>query len=130
MNMPVPVRKGAKPLAPQVPGQPPVFPPLVIGPNSVVDIPVDADFFFAEPSGNAIASSQADIEKLESAMDRVSLSAMSGIGDAAKTATESMLNAAQSQSVLSGMARRKESAVQAVFADWVDYTGELNRRRD
>jgi hypothetical protein len=125
MNMPVPVRKGAKPLAPQVPGQPPVFPPLVIGPNSVVDIPVDADFFFAEPSGNAIASSQADIEKLESAMDRVSLSAMSGIGDAAKTATESMLNAAQSQSVLSGMARRKESAVQAVFADWVDYTGEV-----
>ncbi len=125
INMPVPVRRGVKPLVgPQIPGQPPVMPPLTIGPNSVVDVPVDGDFFFAEPTGNAIADSQADIIKLEQAMDRVSLAFLSSGSEAAKTATEVTLDTAQTQATLKGMSRRKESCCEQIFALWVAYTGE------
>lgn len=123
INLPVPVRKGAKPIQAQMPGQPPQMPRLTIGPNSVVDIPENGDFYFAEPTGNAIAASQADIEKLEKAMDRVSLSFLSG-SETAKTATEVVLDTAQTQATLKGMATRKESASQQVFEIWIDYTGE------
>jgi hypothetical protein len=119
-NLPVPVRKGLirtiadllKPIA-----------KLVIGPNSVVDVPVDGDFYFAEPTGNAIAATQADIEKLEGSMDRVSLSFLNG-GEAQKTATEVVLDSAQTQATLKGMARRKENAIEQAFGFWADYTGE------
>jgi Domain of unknown function (DUF4055) len=119
-NLPVPVRKGfiksiqdlLKPIA-----------KLVIGPNSVVDIPMDGDFFFAEPTGNAIAATQADIAKLEASMDRISLAFITG-GDAQKTATEVMLHTAQTQATLMGMAERKRSAVEQIFDLWAQYTGE------
>lgn len=118
INLPVPVRKGAK-FDPQTKS----FPGLSIGPNSLVDVPNDGDFYFAEPSGNAIAATQADIEKLESSMDRVSLSFLSG-GEAQKTATEVVLDTAQTQASIKSMARRKESASQRLFAFWSAYTGE------
>jgi hypothetical protein len=119
-NLPVPVRKGfikniqdlLKPIA-----------RLVIGPNSVVDIPHDGDFYFAEPTGNAIAATQADIVKLETSMDRISLAFITG-GDAQKTATEVMLHTAQTQATLMGMAGRKRSAVEQIFDLWREYTGE------
>ena len=68
-NLPVPVRKGYI----QTPDQLKTAPPLVIGPNSVLDIPKDGDFFFAEPSGVAIADSRQAILDLEAAMDRMTL---------------------------------------------------------
>lgn len=119
-NLPVPVRKGfiktladlLKPIA-----------KLIIGPNSVVDIPSDGDFYFAEPTGNAIAATQADIEKLEGAMDRLSLAFLNG-GETQRTATEVMLDTAQTQATLSGMAERKQSAIEQIFEFWRQYTGE------
>ena len=120
INLPVPVRKGAKP----VPGtNPPQMPGLTIGPNSLVDIPETGDFFFAEPTGNAIAATQVDIAKLEASMDRVSLSFLTG-GENAKTATEVVLDTAQTQATIKSMARRKESASQRLFGFWAAYTGE------
>lgn len=119
-NMPVPVRRG---LIKSVADLAKLVVRLVIGPNSVVDVPSDGDFFFAEPTGNAIAATQADIEKLEGAMDRVSLAFLTG-GEAAKTATEVVMDSSQTQCSLKGMARRKESAIQQVFKIWGDYTGE------
>lgn len=119
-NLPVPVRKGLirsfddlkSPVA-----------KLVIGPNSVVDIPDNGDFYFAEPTGAAIAATQADIEKLEGAMDRLSLAFLTG-GEVQKTATEVVLDTAQTQASLRGMAERKKSAVEQVFDLWAQYTGE------
>lgn len=119
-NLPVPVRKGliTRGGSPDKP-----VPKLVIGPNSVVDIPIDGDFGFAEPTGSAIASTQSDIEKLEAAMDRVALAFLGG-GEAQKTATEVMLDTAQAQATLKGLAARKRSAVEQIFDLWVAYTGE------
>lgn len=119
-NLPVPVRKGliqsiedlVKPVA-----------KLVIGPNSVVDVPETGDFYFAEPRGTAIGATQADIEKLEGAMDRVSLAFLTG-GEAEKTATEVVLDTAQTQATLMGMAERKKSAIEQVMDLWSGYTGE------
>ncbi|MBD1995996.1 DUF4055 domain-containing protein [Leptolyngbya sp. FACHB-541] len=119
-NLPVPVRKGmVKSLADLIK---PIA-KLIIGPNSVVDVPTDGDFSFAEPTGNAIASTQGDIVKLEDAMDRVSLAFLSG-GEGQKTATEVVLDTAQTQATLKGMARRKASSVEQIFELWTDYTKE------
>lgn len=119
-NLPTFYRKGCPP----IPGtNPPQFPPLKIGPNSVIDVPKDGEAGVIEPAGTAIAATQADIEKLEGSMDRVSLAFLTG-GEAAKTATEVILDTAQTQCTLKNMARRKESLVQAVFALWVEYTNE------
>jgi hypothetical protein len=118
-NLPVPVRKGL--IRAGVDQQ--QIPKLTIGPNSLVDVPVDGEFYFAEPTGSAIAATQADIEKLEKSMDRVSLAFLTG-GDAQKTATEVVLTTAQTQATLKGMARRLESCSQEVFRLWTAYTGE------
>lgn len=118
-NLPVPVRKGLIKNATDLKN----LPPLVIGPNSVLDIPTDGDFYFAEPSGTAIAATQQDLEKLEAAMDRVSLAFLTG-GEVQRTATEVVLDSAQTQASLRGMSRRKASCAQAVFALWTKYTNE------
>lgn len=118
-NMPVPVRKGFVKSVQDALKQ---LPRLIIGPNSIVDIPENGSFSFAEPAGTAIAATQADIAKLETAMDRVSLSFLGSEGG--KTATEVLLDSAQTQATLKAMARRKESCSQQIFALWGNYTGE------
>ncbi|MFK0731398.1 MAG: DUF4055 domain-containing protein [Gloeotrichia echinulata GP01] len=119
-NLPVPVRKG---LINQVDDLKKV-PPLVIGPNSVLDIPKDGDFYFAEPTGVAIAASKDDIKDIESAMDRMTLDFLTS-GDHQKTATEVLLNSTKTSANLKGVSRRKESAIQQIFEFWVSYTGEI-----
>lgn len=119
-NMPVPVRKG---LIRTVADLAKEAVKLIIGANSAIDVPSDGDFFFAEPSGNAIAASQADIEKLESAMDRESLAFLSG-GEVEKTATEAFLDSAQIRCSIKTTARRKENAMQSVINYWAAYTKE------
>lgn len=114
-NLPVPVRKGLRSDG--------STPKLTLGPNSFVDLPADGDFHFAEPTGAAIAATQQDIEKLEGAMDRISLSFLNG-GEAAKTATEVLLDSSQAQATFDSMARRKESLVDRIFEYWRAYTGE------
>jgi Domain of unknown function (DUF4055) len=118
-NLPVPVRRGLIRSVEDIKK----VPPLVMGPNSFLDIPSEGDFFFAEPSGVAIAATQNDIEKLEAAMDRVSLSFISG-GEAQRTATEVLLDAAQIDASLTGMAAKKQSNVQQCFEFWTAYTQE------
>lgn len=118
-NLPVPVRRGLVKTIQDLAK----VPRLIIGPNSVVDVPESGDFTFAEPTGNAIAATQADITKLEAAMDRVSLAFLNG-GEGQKTATEVILDTAQTQCTLKGMARRKENAAWKVAALWAAYTGE------
>ncbi|MCC5640626.1 DUF4055 domain-containing protein [Nostoc sp. CHAB 5844] len=119
-NLPVPVRKGLIRTVDDLKK----VPPLVIGPNSVLDIPNDGDFFFAEPSGSAIAASREDLKDLEAAMDRMTLDFLTS-GDHQKTATEVVLDSTKTSANLKGVARRKESAMQQVFGFWVQYTGEI-----
>lgn len=119
-NLPVPVRKGLVKSAVDLKN----LPPLIIGPNSVLDIPADGDFYFAEPSGSAIAATSSDLAKLEAAMDRVSLAFLVGGEGPQRTATEVVLDSAQTQSSLKLMAQRKASAAEQVFKLWTAYTGE------
>jgi Domain of unknown function (DUF4055) len=122
-NLPVPVREGLVRGIEDFHNQERPIPPLMIGPNSALDVPQGGKFYFAEPSGSAIAQTQLDIEKLEGAMDRVSLAFLTG-GEAAKTATEVVMDSSQTQCTLKGLARRKESLVQTAFQFWAEYTGE------
>lgn len=118
-NLPVPVRKGAQvnPATQRVAD-------LTIGPNSVVDVPIDGDFKFAEPAGTAIASSMQDLGNLEAAMDRVALAFLSG-GEVQRTATEVVLDSAQIQSAIRSLSRRKESLWSEIARLWTAYTGEI-----
>jgi hypothetical protein len=118
-NLPVPVRKGL--IRGGSTDQPKT--PLIIGPNSYIDLPHDGDFYFAEPTGSAIASSREDLKDLEAAMDRVTLDFLTG-GNHQKTATETVLDSTKTSANLKGMARRKESAVQQIFQVWTEYTKE------
>jgi Domain of unknown function (DUF4055) len=120
-NLPVPVRRGLIKTVDDLKK----VPPLVIGPNSVLDIPADGDFFFAEPTGVAIAASKDDIKDLEAAMDRMTLDFLTS-GEHQKTATEVLLDSTKTSANLKGVARRKESAMQQIFKLWVAYTGESN----
>lgn len=118
-NLPVPVRKGLIRTVDDLKK----VPPLVIGPNSVLDIPSDGDFFFAEPTGVAIAASRDDIKDLDEAMERMTLDFLTS-GDHQRTATEVVLDSTKTSANLKGVSRRKESAVQQIFSLWVQYTGE------
>lgn len=118
VNMPVPVRKGLV-----MPGQVEFsgLPPLVIGPNSCVDVPETGDFFFAEPSGASLAESRAELNELSLAMDRATLGFLSGDAGSEKTATEVQFRSGSTQASLAGMARMKESALENVFRLWAAY---------
>ena len=124
INMPVPVRRGMQPIPDITSSTGMRYPAVVIGPNSVQDLPVDGDFKFEEPTGAAIASTEQNIKELKGAIDRVSLAFLSGDKSGAMTATEALLNTAQVTTTIAGIARRKESVVQSVFDLWVSYTGE------
>ncbi|MEO1522887.1 MAG: DUF4055 domain-containing protein [Cyanobacteria bacterium J06633_2] len=113
-NLPVPVRKGYMGAGGiNQSGNP----PLVIGPNSVVDVPPDGDFYFREPSGVAIASNRTAIMDLEERMLKEALSFFGGEG-IERTAREVELRSSQTRASLSLLAHYKESAVQRIFKVW------------
>ncbi|MGL5060909.1 MAG: DUF4055 domain-containing protein [Microcoleus sp.] len=124
INFPVPVREGAAMVAsPSAPGGF-AYPALTTGSNHVVDLPIGGKFYFSEPTGAAIAATQEDIKNLRLAIDRVSLAFLGGQRSGSMTATEALLNTAQVTTTINGIARRKESVVQELFALWCSYTGE------
>lgn len=116
VSMPVPVRKGA-PTATN--GRPA---PLIIGPNTAVDLPESGEFSFAEPTGRSLERHQAEIAHVEQLMDRSSLQFL--FGSAPKTATEASLRAAQTASQVSALIRNKTSNFTSVMRLWAAYAGE------
>jgi hypothetical protein len=76
---------------------------------------------FIEPSGTAIAATQADIEKLEYALEKQTLSFLTWGNDVQRTATEIMGASAPVQANLASLAKSKESAVQQVCWYWNQY---------
>ena len=117
LSMPVPVRKGAPT---DQHGRPA---PLTIGPNTAVDLPVEGDFSFAEPSGSSLAQHQEEIKHVEQLMDRSSLAFMYG-SETTKTATEAVLQGAQIQAQVKTLIENKESLFDMVLKLWAIYTGE------
>lgn len=115
--MPVPVRKGA-PIGPD--GQ---AAPLVLGPNTAVDLPSEGgDFEFAEPSGKSLERHQREIEHVESLMDRSSLNFLYGAN--VKTATEASLRASQVTSSVAALIRNKTAMFGVIMRLWAWYAGE------
>lgn len=117
--MPVPVRKGA-PIGSN--GRPA---PLVIGPNTAVDLGDNGSFNFAEPTGSSLERHQAEIAHIEALMDRSGLNFLYGAN--IKTATEASLRASQISSQVSSLIRNKISSFTGVMRLWAAYSGELAR---
>jgi hypothetical protein len=116
--MPVPVRKGAPTGADGRPA------PLVIGPNTAVDLPGEGgEFTFAEPTGRSLERHQAEVTHIEQLMDRSGLNFLYGAN--IKTATEASLRASQIASQVSALVRNKTSAFGTVMRLWAAYAGEL-----
>ena len=115
--MPVPVRKGAptdahgRPMA------------LTIGPNTAIDLPIDGDFSFAEPTGSSLQRHQEEIDHVEQLMDRSSLAFMYG-SEGTRTATEAVLQGSQIQAQIKTLIENKESAFDLILSLWSRYTGE------
>ena len=114
--LPVPVRRGALLMDGQTP------PPLVIGPNSVVDVPTDGDFSFAEPTGSSLQQQQQHLLHIEELINNETLAFMSG--KEAVTATQARLQAGQVQSGLSLAGMQKASLFEQIQFLWCEYTGE------
>ena len=115
--MPVPVSKGA-PIGPDGKAA-----PLVLGPNTAVDLPAEGgDFGFAEPTGMSLQRHQAEIEHVEQLMDRSSLNFLYGAN--VKTATEASLRASQVASSVSALVRNKSAMFGILMRLWAWYAGE------
>lgn len=114
--LPVPVRKGA------VAGANGQMPPLVLGPNTAVDLDVEGEFKFAEPHAQSLTQHQAELRHLEELMDRSSLNFLYGAN--VKTATEASLRAAQVSAQVSGMVRTKVSSFETIMRLWALFAGE------
>lgn len=114
--MPVPVRKGA------VAGSNGQMPPLVLGPNTAVDLDTEGDFKFAEPTGQSLLQHQAEITHIEALMDRSSLNFL--YGSSIKTATEASLRSSQVAAQVAGMIRTKVSAFSTIMRLWALFAGE------
>jgi hypothetical protein len=120
--MPVPVRKGA-PIGPDGRAA-----PLVLGPNTAVDLPAEGgEFNFAEPTGKSLERHQAEITHIEALMDRSGLNFLYGAN--IKTATEASLRASQVASQVASLVRNKVSAFNTVIKLWAAYAGELTSLR-
>lgn len=117
--MPVPVRKGA------VAGANGQMPPLVLGPNTAVDLDVEGDFMFAEPHAQSLTQHQNELRHLEELMDRSSLNFLYGAN--VKTATEASLRAAQVSAQVASMIRTKISSFDTVMRLWALYSGETDQ---
>lgn len=115
--MPVPVRKGA-PVGPDGKAA-----PLVLGPNTAVDLPAEGgEFDFAEPSGKSLERHQSEVKHVEELMDRSSLNFLYGAN--VKTATEASLRASQVASSIAALTRNKAAMFGILMRLWAWYAGE------
>lgn len=117
--MPVPVAIGRTPAAP---GQ--AQRPLVIGPNTVIDLEAGGSFTFAEPSASSLAEQRNQIAEVEKLIARQTLGFLFGDPGAAKTAKQATMEGAQTESAILRIAQRKASAMQSLMAIWCLFTGE------
>ncbi len=121
-SMPVPWVKGRLPGGPVGPDG--SRPPMVLGPNTIVELEENGAFGFAEPSATSLADQRQGVEDIEKLISRQTLGFLYGDSSATKTAMQAGLEGAQTESVVTRLAMRKNSAMQSLMALWVMFTGE------
>jgi hypothetical protein len=105
-----------------MPGQ--AVTPLVIGPNTAVDVDKDGDFFFREPSATSLAEQREQIKEVVELINQLLLGFLSGDSKITKTATQAQLEGGRTQVSIKSLGERKKSAMQSILAIWCLYTGE------
>jgi hypothetical protein len=97
--------------------------PVVLGPNTVMDLPEGASFQFAEVQARSLAEHRAWLEVLDAAMRRDALIPSSS-GGVARTAMEISLAASQSYALLQSQAIQKASLFSSLLLHWCAITGD------
>ncbi|WP_254935716.1 MULTISPECIES: DUF4055 domain-containing protein [unclassified Cyanobium] len=97
--------------------------PVVLGPNSVIDLPDGASFQFVEIQARSLAEHRAWLESLDQGMRRDAL-IPSGAQGAPRTATEISLAASQAYALLQSQAIQKASMFSSLLLHWCAITGE------
>jgi hypothetical protein len=118
LALPVPTRTGMPPPAPGMPA-----PDVVLGSNSIMDLPPGVSFAFNEPGCGSLEARAKEIAHIEELIRTQTLNFLYG-GSTTKTATQSEMEAASAQSKISILAGSKHNAIQRVMAIWCAYTGE------
>jgi hypothetical protein len=96
---------------------------VVLGPNTVMDLPEGASFQFAEVQARSLAEHRAWLEVLDAAMRRDALIPSSS-GGVARTAMEISLAASQSYALLQSQAIQKASLFSSLLLHWCAITGD------
>jgi hypothetical protein len=96
--------------------------PLVLGPNSALDLPTGATFQWAEPSGQSLKAHQEEVAHIERLMKEAALTFLWGDGE--RTATEAHLAAGHVSSQVAGMMEAKASMFRRVMEVWANYMSE------
>ena len=97
--------------------------PVVLGPNTCMDLPADASFEFVEIRARSLAEHRAWLQILDDTMRRDALIPSQNRG-AARTEMEISLTASQSYALLQAMAIQKASLFSTLLSHWVSWTGE------
>jgi hypothetical protein len=103
--------------------------PVVLGPNSVIDLPEGASFQFVEIQARSLAEHRAWLESLDQAMRRDAL-IPSGAQGAPRTAREISMAASQAYALLQSQAIQKASMFSTLLEHWCTLTGEAVPQRD
>jgi hypothetical protein len=97
--------------------------PVVLGPNSVIDLPEGASFQFVEIQARSLAEHRAWLESLDQGMRRDALIPAVAQG-VPRTATEISLAASQAYALLQSQAIQKASMFSSLLVHWCAITGE------
>ncbi len=96
---------------------------VVLGPNSIIDLPEGASFQFVEIQARSLAEHRAWLELLDQGMRRDAL-IPSGAQGAPRTATEISMAASQAYALLQSQAIQKASMFSSLLSHWTAITGE------
>jgi hypothetical protein len=96
--------------------------PVVLGPNTCMDLPADASFEFVEIRARSLAEHRAWLQILDDTMRRDALIPSQNRG-AARTEMEISLTASQSYALLQAMAIQKASLFSTLLQHWCALTG-------
>ena len=124
--MPVGVRTGVVGNAPLSMGAGAANAEVVLGPNSIIDLPEGASFQFVEIQARSLAEHRAWLELLDQGMRRDAL-IPSGAQGAPRTATEISMAASQAYALLQSQAIQKASMFSSLLSHWTSITGESSQ---
>lgn len=98
--------------------------PLIVGPNSAMDLPEGGSFTWAEPGGSSLQRHQEEVQHIEALMKEASLAFLWGEGSGGRTATEASLASGQISAQVRDMIEGKTSAFRQVMELWAAYMSE------